>query len=100
MSEGLSCFRTDLAICFVFENLDDQWGETADPSDVLQTIWPRAAAAAERLWSDASVTDTKAALPRLEAFRCMLTRRGIPAAPVQNAHARTAPPGPGSCDLQ
>eukprot|EP00271_Cylindrocystis_brebissonii_P008043 TRINITY_DN22079_c0_g1_i1.p1 TRINITY_DN22079_c0_g1~~TRINITY_DN22079_c0_g1_i1.p1 ORF type:complete len:713 (-),score=87.40 TRINITY_DN22079_c0_g1_i1:221-2359(-) len=33
------------------------WGETADPSNVMQTIWPRAAAAAERLWSPREFTD-------------------------------------------
>ncbi|KAK4353358.1 hypothetical protein RND71_028876 [Anisodus tanguticus] len=61
------------------------WGETADASDVQQTIWPRAAAAAERLWSDKEATSstntTSAALQRLEYFRCLLTRRGVPAAP-------------------
>jgi len=73
------------------------WSETVDPSDLFNTIWPRAAAAAERLWSARNVTDTTRALPRLETFRCILTRRGIGAAPVQNANARTAPPEPGSC---
>lgn len=76
------------------------WGETADPSDVLQTIWPRAAAAAERLWSPRDVVengDRGEVEERLEWFRCLLHERGVPAAPVQNIFARTAPPRPGSC---
>ncbi|XP_054817631.1 beta-hexosaminidase 1 isoform X2 [Prosopis cineraria] len=77
------------------------WGETADASDVQQTIWPRAAAAAERLWSQKDSTQTGnitlTALPRLQHFRCLLNRRGVPAAPVTNFYARTAPMGPGSC---
>lgn len=77
------------------------WGETADASDVQQTIWPRAAAVAERLWSDKEATSstntTSAALQRLEYFRCLLTRRGVPAAPVTNFYARRPPLGPGSC---
>ncbi|XP_058204729.1 beta-hexosaminidase 1 isoform X2 [Rhododendron vialii] len=77
------------------------WGETADPSVVQQTIWPRAAAAAERLWSKREATSTRniniTALPRLEYFRCLLTRRGVPAAPVINFYARSPPSGPGSC---
>ncbi|XP_028791124.1 beta-hexosaminidase 1 [Neltuma alba] len=77
------------------------WGETADASDVQQTIWPRAAAAAERLWSQRDSAHagniTLTALPRLQHFRCLLNRRGVPAAPVTNFYARTAPKGPGSC---
>ncbi|KAI4348107.1 hypothetical protein L6164_008868 [Bauhinia variegata] len=76
------------------------WGETADASNVLQTIWPRAAAAAERLWSPRGPTSKSVnttALHRLQNFRCILNRRGVPAAPVTNFYARTAPTGPGSC---
>ncbi|KAI8563771.1 hypothetical protein RHMOL_Rhmol03G0134700 [Rhododendron molle] len=77
------------------------WGETADASVVQQTIWPRAAAAAERLWSKREAISTRniniTALPRLEYFRCLLTRRGVPAAPVTNFYARSPPRGPGSC---
>jgi hexosaminidase len=76
------------------------WGETVDTSDVQQTIWPRAAAAAERLWSPASSNIPAEFLPRLESFRCLLNRRGIAAAPVNNANARQSPPGPGSCYVQ
>ena len=34
---------------------------------------------------------------RIEHFRCLLNRRGIRAAPVNNRQARSAPPVPGSC---
>jgi hexosaminidase len=78
------------------------WGETADGSDFLQTIWPRAAAAAERQWSYDVVTNSTApgVVERLQAFRCLMLERGIPAAPVTNANARSAPAGPGSCMAQ
>ncbi|XP_042059901.1 beta-hexosaminidase 1-like [Salvia splendens] len=79
------------------------WGETADASDVQQTIWPRAAAAAERLWSapeSGSSRNSTTVLQRLEYFRCLLTRRGVPAAPVRNFYARRPPIGPGSCYSQ
>jgi len=76
------------------------WGETADASDIQQTIWPRAAAAAERLWSPAEVIEKGQFLPRLEAFRCLLNRRGIAAAPTNNGNAREAPVGPGGCYFQ
>jgi len=76
----------------------EMWGETVDASDIEQTVWPRLAAIAEKLWSSRAATATpSAALPRLEAFRCLLNERGIAAAPVTNANARSAPAGPGSC---
>ena len=76
----------------------EMWGETVDTSDLEQTVWPKLAAIAERLWSPrAAISDTDAAHARIEAFRCLLNRRGIRAAPVNNANARTSPPGPGGC---
>ncbi|KAH7677994.1 hexosaminidase protein [Dioscorea alata] len=80
------------------------WDEFGDTSDLQQTIWPRAAAAAERLWGSRYINDTKSlnttVLPRLQYFRCLLNHRGIAAAPVTNKEARTAPVGPGSCFAQ
>ncbi|KAJ6432724.1 hypothetical protein OIU84_019881 [Salix udensis] len=77
------------------------WAERSDTSVVQQTIWPRAAAAAERLWSNretiSSGNITLTALPRLHYFRCLLNRRGVQAAPVTNYYARQPPTGPGSC---
>lgn len=77
-----------------------QWGETVDTSDALQTIWPRAAAIAERLWSPRTYKSTTQAASRFEGFRCLLNRRGIAAAPADNSQAREAPPFPGSCYSQ
>jgi hexosaminidase len=77
------------------------WGETVDTSDIQSTVWPRLGAIAERLWSPRDkVVDADAAHARMFAFRCLLNRRGIAAAPVDNLDARTAPPGPGGCFLQ
>ncbi|KAJ1690336.1 hypothetical protein LUZ63_014491 [Rhynchospora breviuscula] len=77
------------------------WGETADTSDVQQTIWPRAAAAAEKLWSPLEATAVnnlnQTILPRFHYFRCLLNNRGIAAAPVTNFYARRPPTGFGSC---
>eukprot|EP01060_Flectonema_neradi_P000286 TRINITY_DN1019_c1_g1_i1.p1 TRINITY_DN1019_c1_g1~~TRINITY_DN1019_c1_g1_i1.p1 ORF type:complete len:523 (+),score=118.24 TRINITY_DN1019_c1_g1_i1:69-1571(+) len=75
----------------------EMWGETVDTSDIQNTIWPRMAAIAERLWSDRSVTDVTKAQTRIRYFRCLLNRRGIAAAPPSNPTAREAPKGPGSC---
>lgn len=69
--------------------LNHSKGETVDTSDIFSTIWPRAAAIAERLWSPRNVNDTTTFLPRLEWFRCLLNRREINAAPTLNPLART-----------
>ena len=87
------------ALCdkYVLGGHGEMWGETVDASDLEQTVWPRLAAIAERLWSPRDMTDAAKALPRIENFRCLLNRRGVRAAPVNNANARSAPPRPGSC---
>ena len=89
--------RVDDAAC---ENLvlgggGQMWGETADPSDVLATVWPDLAAIAERLWSPRNATDPLLAEPRLESFRCHLEERDVPVTAINNAQSRTALPGPG-----
>ena len=122
------------------------WAETVDPSDLHNTVWPRAAAVAEVLWTPVDVIypngidtgkawscswyllfyrytlyyiyifiiyycililphhtvapDLATAEDRLETFRCLLTRRGISAAPVTNTQARYQPKEPNSCFVQ
>lgn len=73
------------------------WGEKVDASDLDATIWPRAAAVAERLWTPQVLMNVETAEERLLDFRCLLTERGISAGPVKNAKARQNPEGPGSC---
>ena len=50
------------------------WAEFADDESILPRIWPRASAAAERLWSSKSVNDVYAAAPRIEEQRCRMKR--------------------------
>ena len=76
------------------------WSETVDVSDLYNTVWPRAGAFAERYWSPREVNDAEASHDRMMHFRCLLNQRGVPAAPVNNDKARSAPSGPGSCYAQ
>uniref|UniRef100_A0A0D9YIH5 Beta-hexosaminidase n=1 Tax=Oryza glumipatula TaxID=40148 RepID=A0A0D9YIH5_9ORYZ len=75
------------------------WGEQIDASDIEQTIWPRAAAAAERLWTpiEKIAEDPRLVTSRLARFRCLLNQRGVAAAPVAG-YGRTAPYEPGPCN--
>ncbi|KAL5580075.1 hypothetical protein UlMin_012517 [Ulmus minor] len=77
------------------------WGEHIDASDIEQTIWPRAAAAAERLWTPYGklAKDPRQVAGRLSYFRCLLNQRGVAAAPLDGP-GRVAPEEPGSCYVQ
>lgn len=64
------------------------WGEYVDGANSISRTWPRALAVAERLWSAADVTSPSEAVPRFEAQRCRMQKRGIRVQPVN---------GPGAC---
>lgn len=65
------------------------WGEYVDATNLTPRLWPRASAAAERLWSDEKQTSSvEKAFPRLQDFRCKLLRRGIQAEPLYVGHCR------------
>lgn len=76
------------------------WGESVDTSDWFNTVWPRAAAVGEHLWTPREKHNMDTALNRLIWFRCLLNRRGIDAAPVLNLKGRAAPNGQGGCYWQ
>lgn len=60
------------------------WAEYVDATNLLSRVWPRASAAAERLWSPSYLNSTDDASFRLDEHRCRMVRRGIPAAPILN----------------
>ncbi|KAG7245377.1 hypothetical protein INR49_010827 [Caranx melampygus] len=65
------------------------WGEYVDATNLTPRLWPRASAAAERLWSDEKQTlSVEKAFPRLHDFRCTLVRRGIQAGPLYIGHCK------------
>ena len=64
------------------------WSEQTDPVNLDEVVWPRAAAAAEVLWSGAKDALGKnrsqvEASPRLAEWRERLVKRGVGAGPVQ-----------------
>jgi hexosaminidase len=59
------------------------WGERVDSTNFMQRVWPRASAAAERLWnSNQTAAAEETFQTRLAIFRCHMVARGIPASPV------------------
>uniref|UniRef100_A0ABD2WCR0 Uncharacterized protein n=1 Tax=Trichogramma kaykai TaxID=54128 RepID=A0ABD2WCR0_9HYME len=63
-----------------FESLESSSGLDESWNNVHQRVWPRASAAAERLWSPEAQDDDTAAR-RLEEHACRMNRRGVPAQP-------------------
>lgn len=64
------------------------WAEQTDPINIDGSIWPRAAAVAEVLWSGAKDTNGKnrsqiEASPRLNEMRERLVALGVRAEPIQ-----------------
>jgi len=64
------------------------WGETADAASVQSIIWPRAAAFAERVWTNDPAASAKswATVTRFSQLRCAMLERGVPA-PLPGAAA-------------
>jgi hexosaminidase len=62
------------------------WGECVDAINFDGVVWPRAAAAAEQLWSPQSATKavTTDTSIRLSKHRCMMLERGVAAAPIND----------------
>lgn len=64
------------------------WSEVVDDTNILQRIFPRVSATAEKLWSQEDAMDRIDAGRRLEEHACRMKKRGIPTQP---------PNGPGFC---
>lgn len=64
------------------------WGEHVDASNFISRVWPRASAAAERLWTgDVEEGPSNNIAYRIDKFRCHMVQHGFAAGPT----------GPGSC---
>ncbi|CAL1536508.1 unnamed protein product [Lymnaea stagnalis] len=64
------------------------WSEYFTNENLIPMMWPRASAAAERLWSNKDVKNLERAAERLAEHRCRMIKRGINAGEIN---------GPGYC---
>lgn len=64
------------------------WSESVNKYNFMSRVWPRASAAAEKLWSRKDAATYSEAAQRLEEHTCRMNARGIEAQP---------PNGPGYC---
>ena len=62
------------------------WSPYTDSASFFPTVFPRAAAVAERLWSAAgpAVDEASSLEQRMQALRCRMVARGIGAAQIQS----------------
>jgi len=60
-----------------------QWGEQINGEAIWPLMWPRAAAAAERLWSPKSANNASGAWIRFMQTSCRLQQRGFGATPIR-----------------
>lgn len=63
-----------------------QWAEGVNSWSIESTIWPRAAATAERLWSPRERNDTSEAYHRISRLTCYLNQRGVKSNPIRPNH--------------
>eukprot|EP00039_Didymoeca_costata_P021355 m.344287 g.344287 ORF g.344287 m.344287 type:complete len:645 (+) comp24133_c0_seq1:28-1962(+) len=84
-----------------------EWSEHSDAAAVVGTIFPRASAAAEKLWSPEEINDLDMARSRLSWFRCYMNNKGVSAASLtapdnvdKGPINVMSPPGPGNCLVQ
>lgn len=69
------------------------WNVCVDQHNFDGIVWPRAAAAAEQLWSPQAATDNStAAMPRLAVHRCRLLDLGVQAGPLSSSDDPRASP--------
>jgi hexosaminidase len=60
------------------------WSEQVDNLSILQKIWIRGSAVAERAWSPYYINDIEKARARLMRHRCnVLAKRGVTASPIR-----------------
>lgn len=68
------------------------WGEFINSANIESILWPRAAAVAERLWSNPKdTTDADIAWPRLHEHSCRMLSRGYRVQPIN---------GPDYCPIE
>jgi hexosaminidase len=60
------------------------WGEHVDASNFMSRVWPRASAAAERLWTgNVESGPSKSVADRIHKFRCRMVQQGFAAGPTR-----------------
>jgi hexosaminidase len=64
------------------------WSEVVDDANIVQRIFPRVCATAEKLWSPITVNNVDKAMERLEEHYCRMRFRNVKSQP---------PSGPGLC---
>lgn len=61
------------------------WSEVVDDVNIVQRIFPRVSAMAEKLWSPLNASTVDEARYRMEEHYCRMQNRGIPAQPPNHA---------------